>query len=274
MINTNFLHFSLRLFAHLLFTVSVLPVWAVDDSVLIYRLITDKLCKKCDLSRSNLAYARLDSAVLTSSDLSYADLQHSDLSNADLRGVDLTGANLYGASLRNAILDGVQLSNANLTEADFTGASISSDTLLTADWHYSYGIDLSSMPVSTLYSLSKKYISSQEYKNAEYILSTILLKNPEDAEVLIARALNRFKLSRTDLAINDLDQATLLYEKAGDHSSIATINSFKQRMNMAQSQENPQFSGNGYGTAVFSSLSGLLPTLVPLARKFIFPSLF
>ena len=276
MINLSMKSLSLGsyLFLSFLFFVNVSPARSYEDPELIYRTISEKVCKRCDLSHADLAYANLGSAVLTSSDLRYADLQHADLSNADLSGVDLTGANLFGALLRNSNLIGAILSNANLKEADFTGANISSETLLTVDWYDSYGIDLLSMPVNTLYLLSKKYIASNEYKNAEYVLSSILEQNPSDPEVLIARALNRFKLSRMDLAMNDLDQATLLYEQAGDRDSIATIESFRAKMNLARSQESPQMSGNGYGSAVLSSLSGLLPTLIPLARKFIFPSFF
>ncbi|MCB2182525.1 MAG: pentapeptide repeat-containing protein [Desulfobulbaceae bacterium] len=85
-------------------------------------LIEDKECVQCDLSKSNLRYAKLKNADAEKINLSGADLQGAVLSGANLRGANLEGAIFSGADLSGADLSGANLKGANLEEANLEDA--------------------------------------------------------------------------------------------------------------------------------------------------------
>ena len=70
-----------------------------------------------DLSRANLAEARLPGVNLAGADLTEANLDGARLTEANLDGADLTKASLIRADLFGAELKKAKLSGANLTRS-------------------------------------------------------------------------------------------------------------------------------------------------------------
>ena len=84
-----------------------------------------------DLSKANLAGARLTNTILF----------YTNLSGANLAGADFGGANLYFANLRGADLRGANLSQAlDLYKAVVYGALCDKKTKLPPGFHYIDGL--------------------------------------------------------------------------------------------------------------------------------------
>jgi isoamylase len=80
--------------------------------------------RRRDLSRTNLADARIQGEDLSGSNLSESSLNQSTLSGAKLEQVELSGSDLSGASLVDARLADAQLGRASLQQCDLSGADL------------------------------------------------------------------------------------------------------------------------------------------------------
>jgi len=72
------------------------------------RLKTTNQCPGCDLSKANLADAKLAGANLSRAKLFEANLKDADLQGANCAGIDLYVANLSGANLSSANMKGAR----------------------------------------------------------------------------------------------------------------------------------------------------------------------
>lgn len=234
-------------------------------------LLTTGKCERCNLQGADLVYARIRGAKLQNADLSRTDLSHSDLEGADLRYADLRFANLSNSSLRGAVLTGAKLEGALLDQADMTGAELTSEQLTSANWSGAYGYDPMSLDIGDLYKLSKQLIGTGELKKADYFLTVSIRKRPEDPELWVARAMNRFKIGQDVNGIEDLKVARRIYAQQGDQVSVGTVDKFMNTHGAAVKASKPQRSGSGYGMAVVNGIQKLLPLLVPLAKKALMP---
>jgi len=257
------------LFLSVLATTSAFANGSVDS--LAVMLLTTRKCERCNLQGADLVYARISGAKLQNADLSRADLSHSDLEAADLRYADLRFANLSNSSLRGAVLTGAKLEGALLDQADVTGAKLTSDQLTSANWSGAYGYDPMLLDIGDLYKLSKQLIGAGELQKADDFLTLSIKKRPEDPELWVARAMNRFKIGQDANGIEDLKVARAIYEQQGDQASVSTIDKFMNTHGAAVKASKPQRSGSGYGMAVVNGIQKLLPLLVPLAKKALMP---
>jgi len=234
-------------------------------------LLTTGKCERCNLQGAGLVYANISGAKLRDANLSSADLSHANLDGADLRSADLRFANLSHTSLRGAVMSGAKLDGALLDQADITGTKLSIEQLTSANWLGSYGYDTMSVKISDLQNASKQLMSKGELQKAESLLTIAITKRPEDPELWVARAMNRFKIGQDANGIEDLKTARTIYEQQGDQTSVSTVDKFVHRYGEAVKTVKPQQSGSGYGMAVINGMQMLLPMLLPLARKALMP---
>jgi len=256
-----------------LLLISSIPVFA-NGSVdkLAALLLTTGKCERCNLQGADLVYARISGAKLQNADLSRADLSHSVLEGADLRYADLRFANLSNSSLRGAVLTGAKLEGALLDQADISGTNLSSDQITSTNWSGAGGYDPMLLDIGDLYKLSKQLIGAGELQKADDFLTLSIKKRPEDPELWVARAMNRFKIGQDANGIEDLKVARAIYEQQGDQASVSTIDKFMNTHGAAVKASKPQRSGSGYGMAVVvNGIQKLLPLLVPLAKKALMP---
>lgn len=97
----------------------------LNSEDVIYRLMSDKQCAGCDLSRLRLGQVFLAGADLSSANLQQSSLQNANLRDANLRNANLTQANLWGTVLAGADLSGANLTGAIMTDADLSGTNLS-----------------------------------------------------------------------------------------------------------------------------------------------------
>jgi len=250
-----------------LLVLSSIPVFA-NGSVdrLAALLITTGKCEHCNLQGADLVYARISGAKLQNADLSRADLSHSDLEGADLRYADLRFANLSNSSLRGAVLTGAKLDGALLDQADISGTKLTRNQITSANWSDAYGYDPLTLEIGDLYKAIKQEIASGELLKADYFLTVSIKMRPEDPELWVARAMNRFKIGQEINGIEDLKVARTMYEQKGDQASVSTVDKFINMHGAAVKASKPQKSGSGYGMDVLNGIQKLLPLLVPLAK--------
>jgi len=251
----------------LLLVMSSIPVFANGsvDSLAALLLTTGK-CERCNLQGADLVYARISDAKLKNANLSRADLSHSVLEGADLRYADLRFANLSNSSLRGAVLTGAKLEGALLDQADISGTNLSSDQITSTNWSGAYGYDPMTLEIGDLYKVTKQVIGSGELQKADNFLTVLIKKRPEDPELWVARAMNRFKIGQEINGIEDLKVARTMYEQKGDQASVSTVDKFMNMHGAAVKASKPQKSGSGYGMDVLNGIQKLLPLLVPLAK--------
>jgi len=255
-----------------LLVMSGIPVYAngsVDSHAAL--LLTTGKCERCNLQGANLVYARISGAKLQNADLSRADLSHSDLEGADLRYADLRFANLSNSSLRGAVLTGAKLEGALLDQADISGTKLSSNQITSANWLDAYGYDPMTLEIGDLYTVTKHVIATGELRKADNFLTVLIKKRPEDPELWVARAMNRFKIGQETNGIEDLKVARTIYEQKGDQASLSSVDNFMSMHVAALKASKPQKSGSGYGMYVVNGIQMLLPLLVPLAKMALLP---
>lgn len=94
-----------------------------------------------NLSRGDLAGARLEGADLRRAELNETDLTAADLEGADLSGVRGSNVILRFACLRRTSWHGAHLSNVDLTRADVRGADLSKVSSVTVKSTYGLLVD-------------------------------------------------------------------------------------------------------------------------------------
>jgi uncharacterized protein YjbI with pentapeptide repeats len=107
------------------------------------RLLTEKRCIACNLSKQafpkadltgvELSQSKLNNTNFANANLKLAILQDVDLSDANLTGANLQQAAIYGAKLLGTNLTGADLTNAKLIYANFKGASLQRANLTNAN---------------------------------------------------------------------------------------------------------------------------------------------
>jgi uncharacterized protein YjbI with pentapeptide repeats len=162
-----------------------------------------------DLSNADLLKANLPGANLSDADLSYANLSNANLAyaslgNADLRYADLIGAKLRGASLYRANLSNVDLSNGSLWEAKLNEVNLSKANLRGADLTRAElkGADLSEANLSNA-NLRDADLSKANLSGADLSGAKLLRANLIEAEFRGA-GLHGADLTGTFLRIKDL----------------------------------------------------------------------
>lgn len=165
--------------------------------------------KPLDLSRTNLAGARLSramlrGAVLKDTNLRGADLDDADLSDADLTKATLTQASLTGSRMTRAVAVGADFVSASMVGADLTMAVLSSADMQSAQLNGATLRDARMLNVK----LTQAHLADADLTGA-YLRYANLDEAYLVKAVLRKAFLRGAKMRRTNLAQADLRKAYL-----------------------------------------------------------------
>lgn len=226
------------------------------------RLLAERVCQGCDLSRAGLIFANLEQVDLSGANLSLANLNRVNLSNANLRGANLTGAvlthaNLQGADLRGADLRGADLREAYLTGVDLTGANLEGANLIGA-------IDIPTrfLTPETLYTWGLLEAQRGNFEGAIKYLNDSLSMKPDFAHVYLARGVIRFRNGDLEGAIQDAQQAEQLYRTQGNAQGEQLSLQFVARVQAVQEDLEDQRTMGSGGSNFLNMLGGLAGLLL------------
>ena len=232
----------------------------------LYKLLTEGICKGCDLKNADLSHADLRSTNLKGANLSGANLSNSILDNSNLELSDLRSATLYNASLKNVNLSGALLQDADFSNANLTNAIIDIKELKNTSWRNAEGIDINLFTNNELYQLGLQELEFKNYTKAEYFLKMSLENNASEIKSLIALfnvQILQGKIKDSERTIYKLKSH---YERKNDMDSLTKVNNIITAMNTENKKDK---YGNGLGIDVlnaFSSLSNhlkLKPFFIP-----------
>jgi uncharacterized protein YjbI with pentapeptide repeats len=177
---------------------------------------------------------------------------------------------LRGASLRGANLEGSILHGTDLRDADLSSARLSHNALEEAHWSGTTGLPAKAQSHAALHNAGVAAAESDRWKQAEEIFGLAIRNQPKSAESWVARGIAREQLGQRELAIQDFNYASSLYEAEG---LIANANQLQAAALSMQNKEQKSEGGNGIGSALLSGVLSTSKTLMPLAMKLFMPAL-
>lgn len=198
-----------------------LPAHA-DNLVHVQRLLSQRECIDCDLSRAGLTYADLTGVNLQGSTLRMANLSQSVLAGADLRNTNLVGAVLFDADLSGADLRGADLRGADLRGAFLGGANLDGALLDGAYLMGAYGLPESIATADTLNEWGLIQSENGNYEVAVNYFTQSLALESDNPQIYLGRSLARFQLGDLENAYADAKQAETLFMAAGDEANAET----------------------------------------------------
>ncbi|KZR62088.1 pentapeptide repeat-containing protein [Prochlorococcus sp. MIT 1303] len=222
----------------------------LQDADLMHADLRDVNLKKAQLQRADLGRAQLDGANLSGADLSFATLRHASLRGADLRGATLTGTDLIGA--------------------DLSGAQLDANGLSSSHWKDAKGVQAVASDYASLHNAGVEEALNGRYPEAEDYFNKALIRRPDAAITWVARGITRAEQAKRELASRDFAFAAELYDQQ-EQPDIA-----KQLRDGAEQvkQDPAQRGGNGVGSSILNSATGLFQQLLPIAAKFLSPLAF
>ena len=243
------------------------PAKATDDWVM---LLQSKQCSECRLADTDLVHADLRDADLSGAKLQRANLSQAKLDGADLSNADLSFTSLQGASLRGANLTGAKFYGTDLRDCDLTGALLDANSLEEAHWGGATGLPADAQSHAALHNAGVSAAESDQWKKAEELFALAIRKQPDRVESWVARGIAREKLGKQELAAQDFTYSSHLMEVKGE-----TINSqqLKKAADSLRKNVKEREQGNGMGTTILNSLLSTSKALLPLAMKFLSPTL-
>ncbi|MGB3491239.1 MAG: pentapeptide repeat-containing protein [Elainellaceae cyanobacterium] len=209
---------------------SLLPIMAIalaspalparaNNLAHVHRLLSQRECIDCDLSRAGLTYADLTGVNLQGSTLRMANLSQSVLAGADLRNTNLVGAVLFDADLSGADLRGADLRGADLRGAFLGGANLDGAFLEGAFLMGAYGLPDNVATADTLYEWGLVQSESGNYEMAANYFTQSLALEADNPQIHLGRSLARFQLGDLERAYADAKQAETLFLAAGDEAN-------------------------------------------------------
>jgi len=218
------------------------------------QLLSTKQCTNCELTSAGLVLAQLSGANLAG-----ANLAGANLSQANLAGANLTGANLAGASLSGANLAGAKLTSANLQGTDLTrsylvGADLTGTQIESALIQGAIGLPTSAGNAEMFYQMAMEAGKHRQYEWAIENFNQVLVRKPDSAPAFVGRAMARLELGDEKGAIQDSEQASVLFERQGDAENA------KSTRTLAQTLKNPPKTraSGGFGQTLINVVGGLL----------------
>ena len=253
-------------FSLLLLFISCFQIAKGSNKDALYKLLTEGICRGCNLKNADLSHADLRSTDLKGANLSGANLSNSILDNSNLEFSDLRYATLNNASLKNVNLTGAMLQDSDFRNADLTNAIIDIKELKNTSWRNAEGIDINQFTADELYQLALEELEFKNYPQAEYFLKKSIVNSNLEVESLMAL----FNVQMLQGNIKDSEETIYkvrsYYEKKEDKISLEKINNIISAINTEKEKEG---YGNGIGIDLlnaFSSLSNhlkLKPFFIP-----------
>ncbi|WP_236072699.1 pentapeptide repeat-containing protein [Prochlorococcus marinus] len=234
------------------------------------QLLETGTCMSCSLEDADLMHADLRAANLEKAKLQRADLGRAQLDGANLNGADLSFATLRHASLRGADLRGATLTGTDLIGADLSGAKLDENGLSSSHWKDAKGVQAVASDYASLHNAGVEEVLQGRYPEAEDYFNKALMRRPDAAITWVARGITRAEQAKRELASRDFAFAAELYEQQ-EQPEIA-----KQLRDGAEQvkQDPAQRGGNGVGSSILNSATGLFQQLLPIAVKFLSPLAF
>ncbi len=235
-----------------------LPVQA-ENLDHIRQLLSTKQCANCDLSNAGLVFAQLSGANLAGANLTGANLSQANLAGANLTGANLAGATFSGANLAGAKLAGTNLQGTDLTRSYLVGTDLSGTSIDHALIEGAIGLAPTAGTADMFYQMALEAGRRRQYERAIENFNQVLVRKPDSALALMGRALAQLELGDQKGAIQDSEQAAVLFEQQGD-----AVNA-KSAMSLAQALKNPPKpqSTSSFGQTLVNVVGGLLRFLVP-----------
>ena len=250
------------------YTLPVCPAWAADPAQVL-RLFERHGCPSCALQDADLIHADLRDANLRQAKLQRANLSGAQLDGANLTGADLSFTSLAGASLRGADLRGATLLGTDLRGADLTGALLDRNGLAQSHWQQARGLDLGQMGYAALHNAGVAEANQGRYPQAEQFFGEAIRQLPDAAISWIARGIARSEQGKTNLAAQDFNFASVLYERMGDPIEAQQLKKASQLL--VEDPKAPKQSGNGMGSQMVGGALAAFQFLAPLAAKVLVP---
>ncbi len=231
----------------------------------INRALSTNQCQRCDLSSAGLVFAKLANADLSNSNLREANLSRADLSFANLRNVDFRGASLLGANLNGADLSGANLSSVDLSGVNFSNANLQGANLMGSDLRRAYfvganitgvnfnntflrgaiGIPTNTVKAEEYYAWATDEDKRSNYKQAIDYYNKAVTVDPKFAIGYMGRAISLKQLGDVELAIQDADRASSLFEAQGDKNGTKIAKELSEAM-----RNPPSAPGTSFGDIV------------------------
>lgn len=243
----------------LLLTIGVANFASAENLDHTRQLLSTKKCQNCDLSSAGLVFAQLSGANLSQANLTAANLSQATLSGADLTGANLSGASLNGANLSRAKLTGADLTGADLrgaflSEADLTGTRLDNAALQGA-----IGLPSTAGSADDFYRWAIEAGRQRNYEKAIENLDQALIRKPDYAMALFKRGIARLELGDKAGAIQDSEQASVLFAKQGNAADAETA------QKLVQTLKNPPKERSGtFGQTLLNVVGGLLQLFLAL----------
>ncbi len=259
------------LLALLLVPAGALPAAARAADADLMRLLEKGSCPGCRLQDADLVHADLRDADLRNARLQRANLSQARLDGAKLSGADLSGTSLRGASLRGADLRGARLSGTDLRQSDLQGALLDPDALSHSHWEQARGLAEEGLSYAQLHNAGVEAAQAGRLPEAEQFFGAAIRRRPDAVVSWAARGLSRTELGRLADAASDLDQAAELLTAQGDITQAEELRAAAKRLR--EPEKKPR-GGNGLGGQMVTGAAGMVQMLLPLASKFLVPTLF
>jgi tetratricopeptide (TPR) repeat protein len=235
----------------------------------VVRLLDRRGCPGCALQDADLVRADLQGANLRQAKLQRANLSGAQLDGANLTGADLSFTSLAGASLRGTDLRGALLLGTDLREANLAGALLDRNGLAQSHWQQARGLELSQLGYSALHNAGVAEANQGRYPQAEQFFGEAIRQLPDAAISWIARGIARTEQGKTNLAAQDFNYASVLYERMGDPREAEQLKKASQLL--LDDPKSPKKSGNGMGSQLVGGALAAFQFLVPLAAKALVP---
>ena len=221
----------------------------IDDEGIMH-LLSERVCKKCNLRYLDLVHADLKNIDVSGSSLEGSNLNNAILDGSKFLNTDLTDVSFNGASLRNANFIGAKIVGTDFRNSDLTGANFDPGSLSFSYWDNAIGIDFNQLSYTELHNAGAESISRNLFAKAELFFDLAAKKNIYNPSSLMALSYTQIQLGKFDLAINNLNSAAEIYKKQNDMDMLNNINKLKDNLLF----DGPsQSTGNGLGSTILST---------------------
>jgi uncharacterized protein YjbI with pentapeptide repeats len=222
------------------------------------RLLSTKVCQKCNLIDAGLVLGELSGADLSQANLIGANLSQARLTGANLRGANLTGASLNGADLTGADLTGAILNSTDLRDAFLGGANLTGVNLQGAYIQGAIGLSGSAGNANDFAKWGYGEWQKNNYKGAIEHFSQAIALDPQMANAYYGRAMARFRLQDDYGATVDAMKAEQLYKQQGNTQAALNANGFVKSIEISRKPSVPSQGGGGNFADILTGVGSML----------------
>jgi uncharacterized protein YjbI with pentapeptide repeats len=229
-----------------------------EDPADLSRLLSTKVCQKCNLVNAGLVLGELSGADLSQANLVGANLSQARLTGANLRGANLTGASLNGADLTGADLSGAIMNSTDLRDAFLGGANLTGVNLQGAFIQGAVGLSAEAGTAEDFAKWGYGEWQKNNYKGAIEHFSQAIKLDPQMANAYYGRAMARFRLQDDVGAATDAAKAEQIYKQQGNTQAALNANNFVKSIEISRQPSKPSQGGGGSFADVLTGVGSML----------------